>query len=104
MEFNDEQNKTLNYENFTQSHQDYYDFMRLQQIVVQDFTQTEAEKIKKFRVSYGNTQSYNPIVYPKELYVEFRKPDGRALTSAENGKKGGRPKKSNASASGFEET
>lgn len=93
MEFGDNKNGNLKYEDFEKLHQEYYNFMRMQQIVVQDFTQTEAEKIKKFRIGYTHTTSYNTQIYPKELYIEFRKPDGRALTSAENGKKGGRPPK-----------
>lgn len=93
MEFQNEQSKNPTYEDFSKVHKDYYDFMRLQQIIVNDFTQIEAEKIRKFRVVYNHNSTYNSPAYPKELYVEFRKPDGRSLTSAENGKLGGRPPK-----------
>jgi len=93
MQFKNEQNQTPTYEGFSKVHQDYYDFMRLQQIIEGDFTPPETEKIKKFRVKYHHNSVYNSPPYPRELYVEFRKPDGRSLTSAENGKLGGRPPK-----------
>jgi len=93
MEFKNEESKTIAYEDLTKVHKDYYDFMRLQQIIENDFSQIEVEKIKKFRVTYHHTSAYNSQPYPRELYVEFRKPDARSLTSAQNGKLGGRPLK-----------